>query len=109
LEEYNSIKNRIVTISGRPQQEKSALDIAQSTTLEAKDRLRTRQSNLQDQVETLSKAVEALDADVHRLTEEVRCTEEEIQDEMATRQALMDKVRGEGVKRDEIVLRVNRI
>lgn len=108
LKEYNKIKNHIVSITGKLQQEKTALDLLQSTSAETLKRLESRLDNLQAQIETTKCAVEVLEGKKSAAREEIRDLDTQAQDVQHEKDQLARKTRQTASQRDEMTLTVQR-
>eukprot|EP00210_Caulerpa_lentillifera_P005542 g5301.t1 len=103
LSQYYEIKNRIVTLTGRLQQEKSALDASQSTLIEARNRHRSRCENLAAQISQLQEAVNISTTRIDQDESEKTAVETEINNYQTKKLQVQRSMKQESSRRQELL------
>lgn len=106
LDAYRQIKNQIVVKAGRLHQEKTALDLAQSTLLEALDRVRTRNERLKSQMDDRGRVIDEMDAKQRNDFQEQKEIEEKMIEIQLQIQQRVQKTQQDTAKRDQTILSV---
>ena len=106
LETYHEIKNRIVSSTGKLQQEKSALDLTQATSVDAQSRLQSSMDHLRSQIDAWTQALEVLEGKRTATAQEMQEVHEKTQEAQCEKHQLAEKAKQGAARRDALILAV---
>ena len=106
LDAYHRIQNGVVSMTGRLQQEKAALDATQTTAVESLERLKSKTATIQSQMDSWQGMIEVLGNKKTATQQELKEVHHQICETEYEKRHLGEKIQEEAAKRDTCLMAV---
>ena len=107
LDAYHRIQNGVVSMTGRLQQEKGALDATQTTAVESLERLKSKTATMQSQIDSWEGMIEVLENKKGATQHEIKEVHNQICETEYEKRHLGQKIQEEAAKRDTCLMAVH--